>query len=110
MTLTVDIPKLAADIDGEDVWLTPMEWKLLIPLARARGGVVPHTELEHCGTYTYNWHIKNMRKKGIEIKARRGMGFHLTQELKVLDKPRNIQIEPTCPGHLLCGGKRMFCA
>ena len=43
--VTVDLPRRSVTKDGQDVRLTPTEWKLLARLVRSAGSVVTHRQL-----------------------------------------------------------------
>ena len=85
-TLKLDCEKYKFYCNGEDIYLTPLEYSIMHLFMQHPRRVFSKEELieyiwnySFCGsTNSVNFHIMNMRKKGIEqIETVRGMGYRL---------------------------------
>lgn len=88
--LEIDWPSMRVIVDGEDVHLTPIEFRLLALLVRRRGWVIPYEQIlrevwgpsyiaERANLKLYVWYLRRKIERDPSnptlIHTRRGIGY-----------------------------------
>ena len=91
--IRVDLKRREVHVDGVDAQLTRTEW--LIVEALSSGHRLTSREIYHkvhgdprpCGPQwdDYRWHILHIKKKGVPMDNKRGLGWALADTIEILE-------------------------
>jgi len=89
--LTVNLLDHTVSRDGEQIPLTPSEFRVvavlcLNPHLLSKGQISDLAGLE-CWDDVVRWHVMNIRKKGIQIRTRKYYGYALDEDSSVVRAP-----------------------